>query len=146
MKNLIRASLLFAGLAFALVRPGLAAAATAQSDLVARYVKISAALAADDVKAAKSAARDFAAQATADGKKDLATRATAVAQAEKIADARKQFAALSTSIEPLATGRREYVVMHCPMANADWVQPTGATANPYYGKMMLTCGAPKAAK
>jgi hypothetical protein len=146
MKNLLRSALLLGALAFGLVRTGTAAPATAQPDLVAGYVKISAAFAGDDLKAAKSAANDFAAQATADGKKDLATKATAVARAEKIADARKQFIALSTSIEPLAAGRKEYVVMHCPMANADWVQPTGATANPYYGKMMLTCGAPKVAK
>ncbi len=32
-------------------------------------------------------------------------------------------------------------VFHCPMAKADWLQPPGATANPYYGNSMLTCGA-----
>jgi len=32
-------------------------------------------------------------------------------------------------------------VFRCPMAKADWLQPPGATANPFYGSSMLTCGA-----
>jgi multidrug efflux pump subunit AcrA (membrane-fusion protein) len=32
-------------------------------------------------------------------------------------------------------------VFRCPMAKADWLQPAGATANPFYGSAMLTCGA-----
>lgn len=32
-------------------------------------------------------------------------------------------------------------VFRCPMAKADWLQTPGATANPYYGASMLTCGA-----
>ena len=32
-------------------------------------------------------------------------------------------------------------VFRCPMAKADWLQPAGATANPFYGSSMLTCGA-----
>lgn len=31
-------------------------------------------------------------------------------------------------------------VFRCPMAKADWLQPSGETANPYYGSEMLTCG------
>ena len=31
-------------------------------------------------------------------------------------------------------------VFRCPMAKADWLQPPGETANPYYGSEMLTCG------
>ena len=33
-------------------------------------------------------------------------------------------------------------VFRCPMFKADWLQPSGATANPFYGKSMLTCGGP----
>ena len=33
-------------------------------------------------------------------------------------------------------------VFRCPMAKADWLQPPGATANPFYGASMLTCGGP----
>lgn len=31
-------------------------------------------------------------------------------------------------------------VYRCPMARANWLQPVGETANPYYGSQMLTCG------
>ena len=32
-------------------------------------------------------------------------------------------------------------VFRCPMAKADWLQPAGATANPFYGSSMINCGA-----
>jgi len=31
-------------------------------------------------------------------------------------------------------------VFHCPMAKANWLQKSGATANPFYGSSMLECG------
>jgi hypothetical protein len=145
MKTLAR-SLFVLALALGLMRPAFAATASDQSDLLTTYVKIQAGLAADDFKAAQAAASDLSTQATVAGQKDLAAKATAVAKAQKIADARKEFKALSTAVEPLAEKRDELVVMHCPMANADWVQAKGSVANPYYGKMMLTCGAPKNSK
>lgn len=33
-------------------------------------------------------------------------------------------------------------VYRCPMVKANWLQPLGETANPYYGTQMLTCGGP----
>jgi hypothetical protein len=144
MKVLLRSAVLLCAVAFGFVRP--TSAATAKPDLLGSYVKISSALAADDLKAAKTAAGEFSAQANTANKADLATRSAAIAKAENIADARKEFVALSTAVEPLAAGKTNYVVMHCPMADADWVQAKGTTANPYYGKAMLTCGAPKRAK
>src|SRR5437867_1414216 len=32
-------------------------------------------------------------------------------------------------------------IFRCPMANADWLQPAGATSNPFYGTSMISCGA-----
>ncbi|MGH8017374.1 MAG: DUF3347 domain-containing protein [Opitutaceae bacterium] len=115
-----------------------------KSEILAAYVKISAALAADDLKAAQAAAAEVADHAgMAKKNADLAAKAQAVADAADLAKARESFKALSTAIEPLATGEKDYVVMHCPMMKADWVQTGTAVKNPYYGKSMLTCGAPK---
>ena len=33
-------------------------------------------------------------------------------------------------------------VYRCPMAKANWLQPSGATANPFYGSSMFSCGGP----
>jgi hypothetical protein len=115
----------------------------AQSDLLAGYVAISSALAADDAKGAETAATTLAKEAKNAGDAALAAKADAVAKAGDIATARKQFVALSTAVEPRATGREGYVVMYCPMVDADWVQAKGDVRNPYYGKSMLTCGGPK---
>ena len=141
---MIRKLLLVASLALGAAQ--LAVAAPSKTDLVAGCAKISAALAADDFATAKTAAKTFAEQATAADKKKLAEQATLVAKAKDIQGARDSFKALSTSVEPLAAGENDYVVMNCPMAAADWVQAKGAVQNPYYGKMMLSCGAPKQTK
>ncbi|MEO7698137.1 MAG: hypothetical protein ABIZ04_02830 [Opitutus sp.] len=113
------------------------------SEILASSAKVSAALAADDLSAAKSAATALADHATMAKNTDVATKASALSKAEKIADARKELIALTAAVEPLAKGQQDYVVMNCPMAGADWVQAKGKTQNPYYGKSMLTCGAPK---
>lgn len=38
-------------------------------------------------------------------------------------------------------GNAQLFVHHCPMAEADWLQPDDTTRNPYYGSSMLDCGA-----
>jgi len=111
--------------------------------LLNSYVKVSAALAADDFAGAKSAAANLMAAAKQAGERDLATKAGEVAAADRIAVARTNFKPLSAAIEPLAKGEKDYVVMTCPMVRADWVQEKGPTRNPYMGKRMLTCGGPK---
>lgn len=117
-----------------------------KSEILSSYVKVSAALAADDLAAAKTAAATVAEHAGMSDNKDIATKASAVAKASKIADARDAYRTLSIAVEPLAAGQKDYVVMYCPMAQSDWVQMKGKTQNPYYGKSMLTCGGPKAMK
>ena len=143
---MIRSSLLIlASLCFGF--SGLAAAEPAgtQSEILATYVRISAALAADNLADAKAAATVLADTAGMAKDKAVADQAAAVAKAADIASARESFKALSTTVEPLATGEKAYAVMYCPMAKADWVQMAGGVKNPYYGKSMLTCGTPKEA-
>jgi hypothetical protein len=116
-----------------------------KTEILSSYVKVSSALAADDLAAAKNAASEVVGHAGMAGNKDLAAKASAVANAAKIDEARDAFKALSSAVEPLAKGEQDYVAMHCPMAG-DWVQMKGPTRNPYMGKAMLTCGGPKASK
>ena len=134
------------GLMLGAVRLTAAGSMNMNGEILASYVKVSAALAADDLAAAKTAAAAVAEHAGMSGQKDIAANADAVAKAGKIDAARTSFKALSTAVEPLAAGQKNYVVMNCPMANADWVQTGTAVKNPYYGKAMLNCGAQKKAK
>ncbi len=112
-------------------------------DLLAAYVKISAALAADNLADAKSAAAALAGTAGAAKNQAVADQASVVAKAADLAGARGGYKTLSLTIEPLAAGAKGYTVMFCPMANADWVQTSGGTMNPFFGRAMLTCGVPK---
>jgi Cu(I)/Ag(I) efflux system membrane fusion protein len=53
-------------------------------------------------------------------------------------------ALILTAHEFNISGPRPVYVLHCPMAfnnkGADWLQYTKETANPYFGKSMLSCG------
>lgn len=106
--------------------------APADKDFLAKYEPVRAALAADDLPAARKAA---AALPDADSQK--------IAAAESIAAARAAFWALSARAIPLARSTTGYYVVHCPMANKDWVQTSKDISNPYEGKNMLTCGVVK---
>lgn len=144
--SFIRSFFLFlATLGLALSGLSAADAAGPKSEILATYLKISAALAADNFSDAQSAASALAASAGVAKNQVLADQAKAVAKAPDISTARSGFKALSASVEPLADGEKSCIVMFCPMAGADWIQPTGAVRNPYFGKTMLTCGAPKKA-
>jgi len=62
-------------------------------------------------------------------------------------DARASFKALSAGFVPMAKMMYTkqstdplWAVMHCPMADADWIQADGAVLNPYFGSKMLHCG------
>lgn len=116
------------------------------AEILTASARVSAGLAADDLAAAKSAAAELAEHADMAKNTSVASKAHALAKAEKIADARKELVGLTAAVEPLAQGQKDYVVMNCPMAGADWVQAKGKTQNPYYGKSMLTCGGPKQSK
>ena len=92
------------------------------------YEKIHAALAADDLASAKSAA------------KDIGDAGSDISKANSLADARTAFEKLSEKAKSLIVGQSGFYVIHCPMLKKDWVQTTDKIANPYGGKDMTTCG------
>ena len=123
--------------------------------LVALYVPMQEALAGDAVAAVKEQAAKVSAEAKAvleaDGEKpsiDAIERLEDVLAAAKgmtgpeIQQLREQFKPLSRAFARLVekqavTGHGIY---YCPMADAYWVQKSGAVKNPYYGSKMLGCG------
>src|SRR5205085_5252487 len=109
------------------------------------YVPIAKALAGDDCKAAQVVAVELAKQADSHGMPGIVNGARAVAKAKDLAAARAAFKPLCTEVVPLVD-YEDFVVMSCPMAQADWVQAKGPTANPYFGKAMLSCGEAKPRK
>jgi hypothetical protein len=114
-------------------------------DLLTQYVPLAKALAADDFAAAKTAAAALSQQAISNGLTGIVEKAKVVAEAADITKARAAFRPLSEEIEPLTVTEKNVTVMYCPMAKGSWVQDTGPVENPYYGKSMLRCGAPKVA-
>jgi hypothetical protein len=93
------------------------------------YVKVGAALTADNLAAAKEAAAQ------------LGENGAALAQSDKITTARTEFEKLSGRAIELGGGRDGYYVVNCPMLRKDWLQPAGKIANPYAGGTMPECGA-----
>lgn len=107
------------------------AAPLAEADraFLADYEKVRAALAADDLPAAQTAAKAIPA-------------AKPVAAARDISNARKAFKELSAKAVALARGQPGFFIAHCSMfpGGADWVQTTDEISNPYWGKSMPHCG------
>jgi len=125
--------------------------------LVGLYVPMQEALAGDSVAAVKEQAAKVAAEAEAvltaggekpsldaiEGLEDVVAAAKGMT-APEIKDLREQFKPLSLALAKLV--ERQAVAGHgiyfCPMADAYWIQKSGAVKNPYYGAKMLTCGEP----
>ena len=95
---------------------------------LAGYEQVHVALANDNLTAAKKAAAH------------LGSDGAALAKASSLDAARTEFAKLSDKAAPLTAGQPGYFVIHCPMANKDWVQTTEKVSNPYMGKDMTSCG------
>lgn len=110
------------------------------------YLKVSQALAADNLNGAKSAATDLAAKAKAGGNETLASHASELAKSDSIDKARDHFKMASAEAAKLADGKSGYYLMTCPMAKADWVQSNPKVSNPYLGKSMPNCGSVKEQK
>ena len=114
-------------------------------DLLAHYVAIQKALAADDSSQAISEAKALKAKVGAEKSaniKNIGDTAKALSSAKSLNDARKHFKKLS---EPFVDWIKknedsDYNVIYCPMAGASWVQEKGEILNPYLGKQMLSCG------
>jgi hypothetical protein len=92
------------------------------------YEKVHAALVADNLAAAKTAASE------------LGDSGSDIASANSLKDARARFEKLSAHAKTIAAGQSGYHVVHCPMLNKDWVQTSTTISNPYGGKDMISCG------
>lgn len=95
---------------------------------LARYEKVRAALAADDLSRAKRSA------------KELGEEGDSLGQSTSMKDARAAFSKLSEHAIALARGRAGYYVIRCPMLKEMWLQPAGTISNPYAGQSMPECG------
>ena len=74
----------------------------------------------------------------------IKTDAQQIANAKDVKQQRERFNDLSNNIFALVKGLKanESAVyqQYCPMKKAYWLSDNAAIKNPYYGKMMLTCG------
>ena len=111
------------------------------------YLKISEALASDNIEGVKMNAGEIATAATALGALAIKidTSAIQLSNASDLADARDKFGALSEAIDLYMTSQHfpapEGVrVAFCPMVKKPWLQTDSSLRNPYYGSQMLTCG------
>ena len=132
--RLIFASFVAAAVAALVARPA------EPASLLPSYEKVSTALVADNLPAAREEARQLATEAAELHRDDLAIPARAVAEARDLAAARQSFKALSSQMVVIARKQRGFFILHCPMADADWVQSTRQVANPYFGQSMASCG------
>lgn len=107
-----------------------AALTEAQAQFLSGYEAVRAALAADDLDAAKTAAAMIMDSPSA----------SSLTKAPSLNAARVAFKKLSAEAVALAHGRNGYYVVTCSMVESDWVQTTKGISNPYLGKQQATCG------
>jgi hypothetical protein len=124
-----------------------AGASDAMKAIVASYLDIQAALAADKTDGVKTAAASIGEQASRMGAEGQAIlkASKAVEGAADVKAARAAFGDLSDAViaQAKAEGWKdlpEAKVAFCPMVNKSWIQKGDAIRNPYYGSSMLTCG------
>lgn len=125
--------------------------------VLASYLKIATALAADSTNGVTPASEAIAKQAAkldaesltgehAAHHKDLPAKlrkaAQALSKAATLEEARKSFKQLSMPMAMWVTmSKPKHVhVLYCSMAKASWVQKHGDVRNPYFGSKMSTCG------
>ncbi|MDD2763798.1 MAG: hypothetical protein PHE83_07490 [Opitutaceae bacterium] len=108
--------------------------------LLPQYEQVSSALCADDLVTASAAARSLAAEAVRLHQATIANSAQAIAKADDLVTARNAFKLLSREAVALARRQKGYFILHCVMADAEWVQSTRKVANPYFGSDMPACG------
>ncbi len=113
--------------------------------LVDAYDAIRAALAADDLPAAKKAASSLATQVSA-ATPSITASAKKLANEGDVAAARLAFGELSEAWMAYLVAhpavQKGLFAFQCPMAKGykKWVQKEKTMANPYMGKRMLQCG------
>jgi hypothetical protein len=124
--------------------------------VVATYVALGGALAADDLAESKTRAAALGAAlaqaTTGPGVSDadraalekMAALADRVGGQAELAGAREEFLDLWTPMQAFAKanvgGDMTLSVAFCPMKPGRWLQVKDTIANPYYGSEMLTCG------
>ena len=130
---------------------------TTMETILAEYIEIQQALAADStegVQSATQALRDSATrlqpgQAAREHAEhyesipqDLLAACDKLTAAQDIASVREAFKELSKPVSMWVTMAKpeNTSVMYCSMAKADWVQRGSEVANPYFGSKMLSCG------
>ncbi len=104
---------------------------------------------ADGFKAVHEAADDLSGAADLKAAAEKFAAAAHAAPAD-LAAAREQLKALSAAVIVLTTlapptdaAAKALYVVHCPMAEASWLQTTKKVANPYMGTAMSGCGSVK---
>ena len=123
--------------------PARPASALTEKDrtVLARYEEIRAALAGDDLRAAKRAGTALSAYLKKNPDPALSADAEAIGSAAALDRARQSFETLSTRVVKLADGVEGYYIFDTPIpANAEWVQRTLETDNPYTGRAMHDVG------
>ena len=123
-----------------------------QKQFLAQYELVRAALAADDLGAAKKAAAVVAAMPVIhhengiDAPPGYVQDARKFAGADSLQAAREVFKSFSKRAVHVTANKSGYYVAHCPMVpndEGDWVQTNRQISNPYLGKAMPTCGSIK---
>jgi hypothetical protein len=128
-----------------------AALNTEQKNYLALYEPVRAALAADDLVAAKKSAAALAAapQEKAANEAEAKRLATNLDASKKLAssgslrEARDAFKILSRKASHLAeglSGYHRFICPHVPNDEGKWVQTSSAVSNPYEGKANPKCG------
>jgi len=155
MKNIIKIlalALFVLGASIARAHDKSVAINDAQKAFLSQYETLRAALAADDLSAAKKAAETIASNAPAatlakEGETQHAAAyidaAKKLASADSLDAARDAFKVISKRAVHLASSQKGYYHAHCPMVpneEGNWVQTTKKISNPYLGKKMPTCG------
>lgn len=125
--------------------------------LVAPYLDIQVALAADNLADAQKASSTLLDKTkspdlsmhSSKTMQDIKISSEGIKDAKTIKDARSEFQTLSAGIKNLVekigtTGKQPLFNAYCPMAfnntGGEWIQGDKTLANPYYGSMMLRCG------
>jgi hypothetical protein len=118
------------------------------ANVFSNYLRLEKTLAKDSTEGLSAWARSIATSVKEDPSHTFAAsvgqQAEALAQAGTLPAARKAFKSLSASLIEFRSNNpqllKAYRQVHCPMADADWLQTEAVVNNPYYGKEMATCG------
>jgi hypothetical protein len=118
------------------------------ANVFSNYLRIEKALAKDSTEGLSANARAIATLIKEDPSHVFAAtvgqQAEALAKASALPAARKAFKSLSASLIEFRSKNPQLLKacrqVHCPMADADWLQTEAVVSNPYYGKAMATCG------